>query len=113
ESWSVGRARNAVSALLDLAPATARVIRADGSEADLPAAQVAVGDLFVVRGGDRIPLDGEVTGGMGAVDQAPITGESALVPKEPGDEVYAGTINSEGTLTVRATKPATDTVLAK
>ncbi|RMC33187.1 heavy metal translocating P-type ATPase [Paracoccus alkanivorans] len=113
ESWSVGRARNAVSALLDLAPPTARVVRADGSEADLPAAQVAVGDLFVVRGGDRIPLDGEVTDGMGAVDQAPITGESALVPKEPGDEVYAGTINGEGTLTVRATKPATDTVLAK
>lgn len=113
ESWSVGRARNAVSALLDLAPPTARVIRADGSEADLPAAEVAVGDLFVVRGGDRIPLDGEVADGMGAVDQAPITGESALVPKEPGDEVYAGTINGEGTLTVRATKPATDTVLAK
>jgi Cd2+/Zn2+-exporting ATPase len=113
ESWSVGRARNAVSALLDLAPPTARVIRSDGSEADVPAAQVAVGDRFVVRGGDRIPLDGEVTDGAGAVDQAPITGESALVPKEPGDEVYAGTINGEGTLTVRATKAASDTVLAK
>ena len=113
ESWSVGRARNAVSALLDLAPPTARVVRADGSEADVPAAQVAVGDRFVVRGGDRIPLDGKVTDGAGAVDQAPITGESALVPKEPGDEVYAGTINGEGTLTVRATKAASDTVLAK
>ncbi|MGR3519363.1 MAG: heavy metal translocating P-type ATPase [Roseovarius sp.] len=113
ESWSVGRARNAVSALLDLAPPTARVIRPDGSEADVPAAQVAVDDRFIVRGGDRIPLDGEVTDGAGAVDQAPITGESALVPKEPGDEVYAGTINGEGTLTVRATKAASDTVLAK
>jgi Cd2+/Zn2+-exporting ATPase len=113
ESWSVGRARNAVSALLDLAPPTARVIKPDGSEADVPAAQVTVGDRFVVRGGDRIPLDGEVTDGAGGVDQAPITGESALVPKEPGDEVYAGTINGEGTLTVRATKAASDTVLAK
>ncbi|WP_432280464.1 heavy metal translocating P-type ATPase [Tropicimonas omnivorans] len=113
ESWSVGRARNAVSALLDLAPPTARLIRADGSEADVPAAEVAVGDSFIVRGGDRIALDGEVTDGAGAVDQAPITGESALVAKEPGDEVYAGTINGEGTLTVRATKLASDTVLAK
>ncbi|CAM4045445.1 heavy metal translocating P-type ATPase [Palleronia rufa] len=113
ESWSVGRARNAVSALLDLAPPTARVIRPDGTEATVPAGEVAVGDRFVVRGGDRIPLDGEVTDGAGAVDQAPITGESALIPKEAGDEVYAGTINGEGTLTVRATKAASDTVLAK
>ena len=113
ESWSVGRARNAVSALLDLAPPTARIIREDGSEADVPAAEVAIGNRFVVRGGDRIPLDGEVMEGAGAVDQAPITGESALIPKEPGDAVYAGTINGEGTLTVRATKAASGTMLAK
>lgn len=113
ESWSVGRARNAVSALLDLAPPTARVLYEDGSEADVPAAAVAVGAKFVVRGGDRIPLDGEVVDGAGAVDQAPITGESALVPKEAGNDVYAGTINGEGTLTVRATKAASDTVLSK
>src|SRR3546814_1288689 len=75
KSWSVGRARNAVSALLDLAPPTARVIRADGSEATVPAEQVAVGERFIVRAGDRIPLDGEVTEGTGAVNQAPITGE--------------------------------------
>ena len=113
ESWSVGRARNAVSALLDLAPPTARVIREDGSEVDVPAAQVAIGDRFVVRGGDRIPLDGIVTEGHGEVDQAPITGESALIPKERGDDVYAGTINGDGTLTVKATKAAGDTVLSK
>ena len=113
ESWSVGRARNAVSALLDLAPPTVRLVRADGSEATVPAADVFVGDSFIVRGGDRIPLDGEVIEGAGAVDQAPITGESALVPKELGDEVYAGTINGEGTLKIRATKTASDTVLAK
>jgi len=113
ESWSVGRARNAVSALLDLAPPTARVIRDDGSESDVPAAQVIIGDRFVVRGGDRIPLDGEVTEGRGDVDQAPITGESALVAKEIGDEVYAGTINGDGTLTVKATKAVGGTVLSK
>ena len=113
ESWSVGRARNAVSALLDLAPPTARVLYDDGSEADVPAAEVSIGAKFIVRGGDRIALDGEVVSGAGAVDQAPITGESALVPKEAGDDVYAGTINGEGTLTVRATKSASDTVLSK
>lgn len=113
ESWSVGRARNAVAALLDLAPPTARVIRDDGTEEDVLAAQVAVGDRFVVRGGDRIPLDGEVMEGISGVNQAPITGESADVTKEPGDEIYAGTINGVGTLTVRATKPASDTVLSR
>jgi Zn2+/Cd2+-exporting ATPase len=113
ESWSVGRARNAVSALLDLAPPTARVISKDGSERDVPAADVVIGDRFVVRGGDRIPLDGDVVAGIGAVDQAPITGESALIAKETGDEVFAGTINGEGSLTIQATKLATDTVLAR
>lgn len=113
ESWSVGRARNAVAALLNLAPPTARLLRADGSEADVPAEEVQIGARFVLRGGDRIPLDGVVTSGAGAVDQAPITGESALVAKEPGDEVYAGTINGEGSLIVEATKRADDTVLAK
>ncbi|CTQ55849.1 putative cadmium-transporting ATPase [Roseibium album] len=113
ESWSVGRARNAVSALLDLAPPTARVISKDGTECDVTAADVVIGDRFVVRGGDRIPLDGDVIAGTGAVDQAPITGESALVAKETGDEVFAGTINGEGSLTIQATKLATDTVLAR
>jgi Zn2+/Cd2+-exporting ATPase len=113
ESWSVGRARNAVSALLDLAPATALVIRDDGSEVDVSAAAVVIGDRFIVRGGDRVPLDGEVVSGTGEVNQAPITGESAPAAKETGDEVYAGTINGEGTLTVRATKLASDTVLSR
>ncbi len=113
ESWSIGRARNAVSALLDLAPPTARLRYDDGSEADVPASLVTVGAAFVVRGGDRIALDGEVVEGRGDVDQAPITGESALVAKEPGDEVYAGTINGDGTLLVRSTKPANETVLSR
>lgn len=113
ESWSVGRARNAVAALLDLAPPTARLVRENGSEDDVPASEFSIGDRFIVRGGDRIALDGEVVSGAGDVDQAPITGESALVSKEVGDEVYAGTINGEGTLVVKATKVAGDTVLSK
>ncbi len=113
ESWSVGRARNAVAALLDLAPPTARLIDDNGSERDVPASTVPVGARFVVRGGDRIALDGEVVSGNGAVDQAPITGESVLVAKETGDQVFAGTINGDGTLIVRATRPASDTVLAR
>lgn len=113
ESWSVGRARNAVATLLNLAPPTARVLHSDGTEADVPAQEVQIGQHFVVRGGDRIALDGRVTAGAGAVNQAPITGESALVAKEVGDEVYAGTINGDGSLTVEATKLASDTVLAK
>ncbi len=113
ESWSVGRARNAVSALLDLAPPTVRLVAEDGGERDVPAASVPVGSRFVLRGGDRVPLDGEVVEGTGAINQAPITGESALVTKEVGDAVYAGSINGDGTLIVRATKPASDTVLAR
>ncbi|OIQ44317.1 MAG: cadmium-translocating P-type ATPase [Roseobacter sp. MedPE-SW] len=113
ESWSVGRARNAVSSLLNLAPPIARLVRDDGGEVDVPAAEVQIGQRFVLRGGDRIPIDGRVVAGTGAVDQAPITGESALVTKEPGDEVYAGTLNGDGSLTVEATKLASDTVLAK
>ncbi|WP_297340408.1 heavy metal translocating P-type ATPase, partial [Pseudophaeobacter sp.] len=94
-------------------PATARVIHDDGREVEMPAGEVQIGQHFVLRGGDRIPMDGQVIAGVGAVDQAPITGESALVAKEPGDEVYAGTLNGDGSLTVQATKLASDTVLAK
>ncbi|MTH95498.1 cation-translocating P-type ATPase [Roseibium sp. RKSG952] len=113
ETYSVGRARNAVAALLDLAPPRARVVRPDGSEADIPAAEVKAGDHFIIRAGDRIPLDGTVTEGRTSINQAPITGESALVDKEEGDGVYAGTINADGTITVRATRIASDTVLAR
>ena len=113
ESWSVGRARDAVSALLDLAPETVRLVEDNGTEREVPAAEAVAGSRFVVRGGDRIALDGRVVEGAGSVDQAPITGESVPVSKETGDDVFAGTINGEGTLVVEATKGAGDTVLAK
>ncbi|KZL17322.1 putative cadmium-transporting ATPase [Pseudovibrio axinellae] len=113
ESWSVGRARKAVAALMDIAPSVVRLLKPNGSEEDVPADTVKPGATFVVRGGDRIPLDGVVRKGVGSVDQAPITGESVPVMKEAGDDVYAGTINGEGSFEVEATKGADDTMLAR
>ncbi len=113
EGWSVGRARRAIAALLDLTPPTIRLLRADGSEADVPVADVRTGDRFLVPGGERIALDGRVVAGASAVNQAPITGESVPVEKQSGAEVYAGTINGDGMLTVEATKVAEDTTLAR
>ncbi|QWG19298.1 heavy metal translocating P-type ATPase [Bradyrhizobium sediminis] len=113
ESWSVGRARRAIAALLDLTPPVVRVIRADGSEAEIAAADARLGDHFFVQAGQRIPLDGRVVAGASAVNQAPITGESVPVEKGPDAEVYAGTINGDGVLTVEATKTVEDTTLAR
>ncbi|HKV12726.1 MAG TPA: HAD-IC family P-type ATPase, partial [Thermoanaerobaculia bacterium] len=112
EAWSVGRARRAVAALLDLSPAMARLLRPDGREEEVPAGQVEVGARFVVRPGERLPLDGRVAGGSSEINQAPITGESTPVPKRTGDEVFAGTINGDGALEVESTKRAEDTTLA-
>ncbi len=113
ESWSVGRARKAVAALMNIAPTVVRLLKSNGMEEDVPASSVKPGATFVVRGGDRIPLDGVVRKGVGSVDQAPITGESVPVMKKAGDDVYAGTINGEGSFEVEATKGADDTMLAR
>lgn len=113
ESWSVGRARRAIAALLELTPQTAVVRAADGAFKELPVAEVVVGAEISVRSGSSVPLDGEVVAGESAVNQAPITGESVPVEKKPGDAVYAGTINGEGSLTVRVTRAASDSTLAR
>jgi Cd2+/Zn2+-exporting ATPase len=113
EGWSVGRARRAIAALLNLAPATVRKLRSDGSDIEVPVAEVKPGEQFVVPGGERIALDGRVVDGASAVNQSPITGESVPVEKDVGSEVYAGTINGDGTLVVAATKAAEDTTLAR
>jgi Zn2+/Cd2+-exporting ATPase len=113
ESWSVGRARRAISALLDLSPSTVRALSAAGEERTMAAAAAPVGTRFIVRPGERIALDGRVVAGTSAVDQAPITGESVPVAKEPGEQVFAGTINGDGALEVESTKPAEDTTLAR
>ena len=113
EGWSVGRARRAIAQLLDLAPSTVRLKLDDGGEKDIPAVEAPIGSLFIVKPGERIALDGRVASGMSAVNQAPITGESVPVAKEPGNQVYAGTINGEGALEVESTKAANDTTLAR
>lgn len=113
EAWSLGRARRAVAALMELAPTVARVRRGDGIEVELPAVEVPVGAHIVVRPGDKIPLDGRVIEGESEVNQAPITGESVPVAVQAGSEVYAGTINGEGALEIQTTKAAQDTTLAR
>jgi Cd2+/Zn2+-exporting ATPase len=113
EGWSVGRARKAIAALLDLAPPEARVVGPEGIEQTVLAADVAVGATLVIRPGERIPLDGRVVAGSSGVDQATITGESLPVPKGPGADVFAGTINGEGVLRIETTRRAEDTTLAR
>jgi Zn2+/Cd2+-exporting ATPase len=114
ESWSVGRARHAISALLDLSPAVARAYCPhDKRYEEKPVAEVNPGTRVQVRPGERIPLDGAVIEGMTTVDQAPITGESVPVDKAPDDEVYAGTINNEGAFVFEVTHAADDTTLAR
>src|SRR5690606_39125376 len=87
ESRSMDRARNAIRGLMDLSPATASVLR-QGREIRLPVAEVGIGEVVVVRPGEKLPVDGEVAAGRSSVNQAPITGESIPVEKEPGAEVF-------------------------
>jgi Cd2+/Zn2+-exporting ATPase len=112
EAFSVQRARRAIESLMQLTPETALLKRGDAFE-EVPVEEVNVDDIFAVKSGARVPLDGQVVSGASAVNQAPITGESMPVEKKAGDEVFAGTINGEGSLEVRASKRASDTMLAK
>ena len=112
ESWSVGRARRAIQALMQLTPDTA-FVKKDGKFKEVPAKEVAVGATILVKSGQKLPLDGTVLAGSSAIDQAPITGESMPVEKKPGDTVFAGTINGEGSLEIQTTKAAGDTTLAR
>ncbi|VAX35801.1 Lead, cadmium, zinc and mercury transporting ATPase; Copper-translocating P-type ATPase, partial [hydrothermal vent metagenome] len=113
ESWSVGRARRAIAALMNLAPPVARIRQDNGEVQEVSPNDVPVGGIVVVRPGEKIPLDGVVVKGASGVNQAPITGESVPVEKELGDEVFAGTINGDGSLEIESTKPASDTTLAR
>ncbi len=114
ESWSVGRARRAIKALVEITPQTARYICPfDGKTEEKPVDSVPLNATVLVRPGEKIPLDGVVLRGETSVNQAPITGESLPVRKRPGDEVFAGTVNGQGAFEFRATKPASDTTLAR
>ena len=112
ESWSMDRARHAIRALMTLAPARA-VVRRDGRDQPVDAAEVVAGDVVIVRPGERIPVDGRVIAGVSAVDQAPVTGESWPAEKGPGDDVFAGTVNGTGALEIGATRPAADSTIAR
>ncbi len=122
ETWSMARARDAISKLLQVTPQVASVIhegsehgRHDGGQHEhaMPVEQVPVGALVRVKPGERIPCDGEVERGEALVNQALITGESAAVEKRAGDQVFAGTINENGMIEVRTTHGASDTTLSR
>ena len=112
ESWSVGRARRAVEELAAMAAPRARV-RRNGKEEEVAPEDVRVGDLVIVRGGDRFAVDGNVVEGEGDVNQAPITGESVPVRKVIGSACFAGAINGDSVLVIEATKLAGESMLAK
>ncbi len=113
EDGAMERARHAIRSLLDLAPETAEVLQPDGSTARQNAAQVPLGATLRIAPGARVPLDGTVTRGESAVNQAPITGESQLADKAPGDALYAGSVNQHGELFMQVTAPASGTLLAR
>jgi len=114
EAWSIGRARNAIQALMGLAPDTALVFSPlSPSALETPVQDVPTGSRVLIRPGDRVPLDGVVLSGISAVDQSPITGESMPVTKTVGDVVYAGTINADGALEVETTKLSSESTLAR
>ncbi|MGH2864267.1 MAG: heavy metal translocating P-type ATPase [Solirubrobacteraceae bacterium] len=112
ESFALDRTRRSVQALMDLAPAQARLIDGD-QERLVPVAEVLPGAVFLILPGERIALDGIVVGGGSSVDEAPITGESVPRDKHRGDEVFAGSLNANGSLTVRCTRPAEASTLAR
>ncbi|REJ32976.1 MAG: heavy metal translocating P-type ATPase, partial [Bacillota bacterium] len=112
EAQAKGRTSAAIKKLMGLQPKTARVVHG-GVEVDVPIAQVQVGDIIVVRPGERIPVDGVVLEGRSTVDESMITGESMPVEKGPGDEVVGATINRHGTFRFRATRVGKDTALAQ
>jgi heavy metal translocating P-type ATPase len=112
EGYTEEKTRSAVRALMDLAPKTATV-RRDGRDVELPVEEIVPGDIFLVRPGQGVPTDGEVVQGTSGVNQAPVTGESMLVEKAVGDTVFAGSINGEGALEVRATRAFADNTISR
>ncbi|MEU1667484.1 heavy metal translocating P-type ATPase [Streptomyces sparsogenes] len=113
EALATARTADSVRGLLDLAPATATRLTAGGGEETVPADALAVGEVILVRPGDRIGADGRVLDGESDVDQATITGEPLPVAKRAGDEVFAGTVNGTGALRVRVERDPSDSVLAR
>ena len=107
------RTSSALKELLGLAPKTARRLKEDGSEEDIPLDDVQVGDRLRVRPGEKVPIDGSVVEGRSNIDESMVTGESVPVTKEPGDTVVGATVNGNGSLVIRAEKVGTDTLLSR
>ena len=112
ERWTMEKARRSIRDLMDIAPKFARV-RRDSLETDIPVEDIVVGDIMMIRPGEKIAMDGRILKGESAINQAAITGESMPVEKKTGDEVYAGTFNTHGALEVAITKLVQDTTIAK
>lgn len=113
EGYAMGNTKKAVAALMELRPDEANVLQSDGSTKKTAVEKVSIGDMVVVRPGERIPLDGEIEKGVGAVDQSSVTGESVPVDREPGDSVFAGTVNQNSVLTIKITKEASQSTIAR
>ena len=115
--WMEMRSRrgsaDALNALLRLAPSQANVIRPTGEVETVPVEQVQVGDLLLLRPGEKVPVDGIVTEGESAIDESMVTGESLPVSKQQGSEVIGGTVNGSGSLRITATKVGSETALAQ
>lgn len=112
EAFTMDRTRRSIRSLMDLAPNTA-VVKRNGQETTLDVENILVGDVIVVKPGEKIAMDGDIVNGFSSVNQAPITGESIPVEKVNGDEVFAGTINQEGSLEVKVTKRSQDNTLSR
>jgi len=112
ESFAMARTRRAITQLMTLSPEDARV-RRNGEEVRVPVAELRVGEVVIVGPTERIPIDGEVLAGRSGVDESPITGESIPVEKGPGDGVYAGSLNQQGVLEIRMSRPASESTLAR
>ncbi len=112
QEYAIGRSRQAIRGLFKLYPSDAKV-RRDGGIQTIKIGAIRVGDIVLIEPGERLPVDGVVCEGRSTVDQSPITGESMPVEKNPGDKIFAGTLNGQGALDVEALQPASDTVLAR
>ena len=112
EGVAAGKARDGIRALANLVPKTA-LLEVNGTTKEVPAASLSVGQMILVRPGDRIPADGEISEGTSGVDESPVTGESVPKTRGPGDSVFAGSINTEAALWVKVTKGPEDNTIAR
>jgi Cd2+/Zn2+-exporting ATPase len=112
QGYTLDKTRNSIRALMEIIPNEA-LVRRGTTEIKLPVEEIVIGDVIIVRPGERIAMDGKVSTGSSTVNQAPITGESIPVEKQPGDEVYAGTFNERGSLGVEVTKLAKDNTISR